>query len=85
MDPTIERLFDTYGEAVLRELGHGFDERQLEKWLESFPMDAKCRYLILDGLSDFYRHWATASFAIGLHLGFSLFDNNIRRPCPEQL
>ena len=30
-----QRLFDTYGETILREMGHGFDEAELEKWFSS--------------------------------------------------
>lgn len=85
MDSIIEKLFDTYGEAVLREMGHGFDERQLEKWLGKFPIDEKTRYQILDGLFDYYRHWAAASFAAGFHLGLSLLYNEIRRSRPEKV
>ena len=84
MDVITQRLFDTYGEAVLREMGHGFDERQLEKWLGEFPIDEKTRYQILDGLFNYYQHWAAASFAAGFHLGLSLLNNDVRRPRPEQ-
>lgn len=85
MDTTIQRLFDTYGESTLRETGHEFDEIQLGKWLERFPVDEKTRYHIVDGLFDYYRHWAAASFAAGFHLGLSLLSDNIRRLRPEKV
>ncbi len=84
MDPTTQRLFDTYGEAILKEMGHGFDERQLEKWLCGFPMHEKVRFRILDGLMDYYQHWAAASFFVGLHLGLSLLNDNVRCPRPQE-
>ncbi len=85
MDTITQRLFDTYGEAVLKELGHGFDEKQLEKWLEKSPIDEKTRYRILDELFDYYQHWAAASFAAGFHLGLSLLYDEIRRFRPEKV
>ena len=85
MDEITQRLFETYGEAVLREMGHGFDERQLEKWLGKFPINEKTRYRIVDGLFDYYRHWAAASFAAGFHLGLSLLSDDIRRLRPEKV
>lgn len=85
MESIDERLFDTCGEAVLREMGHGFDERQLEKWLGKFPIDEKTRYRIVDGLFDYYQLWAAASFSAGFHLGLSLLNHDIRRFRPEQL
>lgn len=85
MDEITQRLFDTYGEAVLREMGHGFDERQLEKWLKSFPIDEKTRYRIVDGLFDYYQLWAAASFSAGFHLGLSLLNSDIRRFRPEKV
>lgn len=30
MDAITQRLFDTYGEAVLKEVGHGFDKSSLK-------------------------------------------------------
>ena len=32
-----QTLFDTYGETMLKEMGHGFDEKRIETWLENFP------------------------------------------------
>ena len=85
MNETIEQLFTTYGEAVLRARRAGFDERQLERWLETFSISESDRYHILDGLLDYYLRWSVTSFDAGLHLGFTLSDNYIRRFRPEQL
>ena len=35
MNPTVQALFETYGEALLAEMGHGFDEKRLETWMKS--------------------------------------------------
>ena len=80
-----QRLFDTYGETILREMGHGFDEAELEKWLGTFPIDGKVRYRIVDGLLDYYQHWAPASFAVGFRLGLALLHDDIRRFRPEKV
>lgn len=84
MESITKKLFDTYGESVLKEMGHGFDERQLEQWLEKFPIDGKTRYRVVDGLFDYYQLWAAASFAAGFHLGLSLLGDDVRRLCPEE-
>lgn len=84
MNPTVQALFETYGEALLAEIGHGFDEKRLETWMKSFPLDEHVRYQILDGLLDYYQHWAAAAFSVGLRLGLSLFDCNVRRLRPEE-
>lgn len=84
MNSTMERLFETYGEAVLEETGHGFDEQRLKQWLETFPLHEKTRYHILDGLFDYYQHWAAASFTAGFSLGFSLSNDQVRRSGPQQ-
>ena len=84
MNPTTQRLFETYGESFLAETGHGFDEKNLEKWLKNFPIDDKIRYRIVDDLFDYYQHWAAQSFAAGLHLGLTLFNNDIRRFCLDE-
>lgn len=84
MNETIEQLFTTYGEAVLRSRRAGFDERQLERWLGTFSISEADRYRILDGLLDYYLRWSVTSFDAGLRLGFTLSDNYIRRLCPEE-
>ncbi len=79
-----QELFDTYGEAALKELGSGFDERELKKWLEGFPIDGKTRYRVTDGLFDYYRRWASSAFAVGFRLGLALFGRDVRRPGAEK-
>ena len=79
-----ERLFETYGETVLKETGHGFDEGQLEAWLDALAVEEKVRYRIVDGLLDYYQHWAAAAFSAGLRLGLALLNDDVRRPCPEK-
>lgn len=74
MNEIDQRLFETYGETMLKEMGHGFDEKRIETWLENFPVNEKVRYRIVDGLLDYYQHWAAASFAVGLRLGLSLIQ-----------
>ncbi len=56
MNEIDQRLFETYGETMLKEMGHGFDEKRIETWLENFPVNEKVRYRIVDGLLDYYQH-----------------------------
>jgi len=79
-----QELFDTYGEAALKELGSGFNEREIEGWLKAFPIDEKTRYRVTDGLFDFYRRWASSAFAVGFRLGLALFGRDVRRVGPEE-
>jgi len=85
MDTIDQELFDTYGEAAMKELGCGFDERELEEWLKGFPIDEKTRYRVTDGLLDRGYRWASAAFAVGFRLGLSLFGCDIRRPGAEKV
>ncbi len=79
-----QELFDTYGETVLKELGSGFDERAVKKWLNGYPIDEKTRYRITDELFDRYRRWASSAFAVGFRLGLALFGRDVRRAGPEE-
>ena len=84
MDPTTQRLFDTYGEAILKEMGHGFDERQLEKWLCGFPMHEKVPLSNIGRPHGLLPALGRGFFFVGLHLGLSLLNDNVRCPRPQE-
>ncbi len=83
MNPTIERLFDTYGESALKDLGR-FPSGELDALLKSLPIEEDSRLDLFDQINRFYLDWSTDAFAVGLHLGITLLNNEIRRPRPEQ-
>ncbi len=84
MNEIDQELFDTYGESVLRGLGNGFNETEIENWLKAFPIDEKTRYRVTDGLFDRYRRWAASAFAVGFRLGLALLGHDVRRVGPEK-
>lgn len=84
MDPTIEKLFDTYGESVLKELNN-FPHGELVGLLNALPIEELHRIHIYDQVSRYYYLWSADAFAVGLHLGLSLLNNDIRRFRPEKV
>ncbi len=83
MDPTIEKLFDAYGESVLKELNN-FPHGELVDLLNALPIEERRRIHIYDQVSHYYYQWSAAAFAAGLHLGLSFLNNDIRRFRPEK-
>ena len=83
MNPTIEKLFDTYGESVLKDLDR-FPDGELIDLLNSLPLEESRRIDFFDKARHYYFQWSADAFAIGLHLGLSLLNNDIRRFRPEQ-
>ena len=83
MNTTIEKLFDTYGESVLKDLDR-FPDGELIDLLNSLPLEESRRIDFFDKARHYYFQWSADAFAIGLHLGLSLLNNDIRRFRPEQ-
>lgn len=84
MNPTLEKLFDTYGESVLKDLG-GFPGGEVDDLLNSLPIGESRRLDLFDQINRFYLDWSTDAFAVGLHLGLTLSNHDIRRFRPEKV
>lgn len=84
MDPIAQRLFDTYGESVLKDIDH-FPDGELIDLLNSLPIEESRRISIFDQAQHYYFQWSADAFVIGLHLGLSLLNNEIRRFRPEKV
>ena len=85
MTITEQKLFETYCEAALKEAGDGFGEEELAQWLEKLSIGETARFHVVDGLFEYYYRWASESFGIGLRLGLSLLDHDVRRLGPEKV
>lgn len=84
MHSTIEKLFDTYGESVLKDLDR-FPDGELIDLLNALPLEESRRIDLFDKARHYYYQWSADAFVIGLHLGLSLLNNEIRRPRPEKV
>lgn len=71
MTPVLEKLFDTYGDTVLRE-HELYDEAEIMAALDEMSMDRSTKVRVCDLLFARYLRWSTAAFSAGLHLGLSL-------------
>lgn len=78
MESLFEKLFDTYGDTVLRERGV-YDEAAVLAALDELPLDSGARFAVCDLLSGYYLRWSTAAFSTGLYLGLSLLQA-LRQP-----
>ena len=83
MNTTMEKLFDTYGESVLKDLG-SFPGREVDDLLNSLPIEESRRLDLFDQINRFYLDWSTDALTVGLHLGLTLSNHDIRRFRPEQ-
>lgn len=73
MESLFEKLFDTYGDTVLREQGV-YDEAEVMAALGKLPLDPNNQFDVCDLLSSYYLRWSTAAFSTGLCLGLSLLQ-----------
>ena len=73
MESLLEKLFDTYGDTVLREQGV-YNEAEVLAALDELPLDQRSQLEVCDLLSSYYLRWSTAAFSTGLYLGFSLLQ-----------
>lgn len=84
MNTTLEKLFDTYGEAVLKDLG-SFPGGEVDDLLNSLPIGESRRLDLFDQITRFYLDWSTDAFTVGLHLGLTLSNHDVRRFRPEKV
>lgn len=85
MEHFYDKLFSSYGESILQDADCGYDEEQLEEYLKELPLDPSTRRKIQNFLFKHYYHWSTNAFTVGLHLGLSLLNDDIRRLRPEKV
>lgn len=85
MEQLYDKLFSSYGESILQDVDSGYNEDQLRNHLKELPLDPPTRGKIEDLLFQYYYHWSINAFTVGLHLGLSLLDHNVRRPGPEKV
>ena len=78
MSPIYEKLFDTYCTKTLREVSP-YDQQSLKDLLDGLNLDAHTRFMLDDAFFDRYLQWSADAFAVGLHLGLSLFHDEVRR------
>lgn len=78
MSPIYEKLFDTYCEDVLREVSP-YDQQSLQDLLDGLELDRHTRFVLDDAFFERYLQWSADAFAVGLHLGLSLFHDEVRR------
>lgn len=84
MDSIYEKLFSTYGESVLQE-AENYSEVEVLAQLDGLSLDGKTRLRLEELFYGYYTRWSTDAFALGLHLGLSLLDGEIRRLRPQQV
>lgn len=77
------RLFESYGEAVLDELNR-FPSGEVTDLLNSLPIEEIRRIDLYDQAHRLYLQCSADAFVIGLHLGLSLLNDNVRRRSPEK-
>ena len=73
MESLLEKLFDTYGDTVLREQGV-YNEAKVLAALDELPLDQGSQLEVCDLLSSYYLRWSTAAFSTGLCLGLALLQ-----------
>lgn len=78
-----QTLFETYGESLLKELNR-FPEREVIDLLNSLPIEEGRRIDFFDRACRFYYQASADAFALGLHLGLSLLNNDVRRQGPQK-
>ena len=79
MKSIYEKLFDGYAEPILHDVDCFFDEREVFARLDALSLDQDARRRVEDLLFDCRQDWSAGAFALGLHLGLSLFHDNVRR------
>lgn len=84
MNAIYEKLFNTYAVSALDDAGN-FHEQKILSHLDSLSLTGKARAQLIDLFYDCYNGWSLDAFVLGLHLGLSLRNDDIRRLRPEQV
>lgn len=72
MNEVYEKLFDTYATECLRQAGAP-DTAPLVALLDSMALDDRDRVKLVDAFCGWHLQWSTDAFALGVHLGLSLW------------
>lgn len=83
MNPIYEKLFDTYGDQILRE-AETYNEDEIDAQLSKLSLDESALIHIHDLFFNYYYRWSINAFSLGLHLGLSLINDDIRRLRTQQ-
>ena len=83
MNPIYKTLFDTYGDSILREQ-NTYGEDAINRVLAPLSLDPKALLEVDNLFFNYYYRWSVDAFVLGLHLGLSLLDGQIRRPSPQE-
>lgn len=79
MNPIYEKLFDTYGDTILRE-HENYNEDEINEHLEKLPIDKATRLDVDNLFFNYYFRWSIDAFTLGLHLGLTLLEPQVHRP-----
>ena len=79
-----ETLFSTYGNAALKDMESGFNERKIYLDMENLSLDTRTKDILADLFCDYYYRWSADAFALGIHLILSVLGDNIRCFGPEK-
>lgn len=82
MNPIYKKLFDTYGDTVLREYGV-YDEDEIDESLEKLPIDKATLVNLNNLFFRYYYRWSTDAFTLGLHLGLNLLEEQVSASRPQ--
>ena len=85
MDSIYEKLFEGYAIPIFQDLIRYYDEEGLTAQLEQFSLPSDTSRQLEELFYDRYLQWSTDAFALGLHLGLSLFRDNVRRGGSQQV
>ena len=85
MKSIYEKLFEGYAIPILQDLARYYDEEALTARLEQLSLPQDTSRQLEELFYDRYLQWSTDAFALGLHLGLSLFRDNVRRLRPQQV
>ena len=85
MKSIYEKLFEGYAIPIFQDLNRYYDEADLTARLEQLSLPQDTSRQLEELFYDRYLQWSTDAFALGLHLGLSLFRDNVRRLRPQQV
>ena len=85
MDSIYEKLFEGYAVPIFQDMYRYYDEEGLTAQLEQLALPEDPSRQLEELFYDRYLQWSTDAFALGLHLGLSLFRGNVRRGGPQQV
>lgn len=83
MNQIDEKLFDYYCSPILQK-AENFNDSDLEKILDGYPLTKEHHLQLIEIFFDHYMQWSLDAFAVGLHLGLSLYSD-VRRGRPQQV